>query len=91
VASGVRIEYQDASAGGPEPGWYAVSVNHVKGIHWFVFDGKGGRDEVLDGDFRYFDSFKSYDSVGYSIRIYLVTRNDANRVRRELGLLPLPE
>ena len=57
---------------GPKPGWYAVSVNHLHG---------------RDRQYRYFlDHFEPMASAGYSIYIYHITLDEANRVRRELGL-----
>jgi len=62
--------------GGPTPGWYALSVNEIH-----------GRDER----YHYFLYFEPVDTAGYSIYIYHVTLEDANRVRRELGLPELQE
>lgn len=56
---------------GPKPGWYALSVNYIY-----------GRDE----QYRYFLHFHPVATAGYSIYIYHITLDEANRVRRELGL-----
>lgn len=62
---------------GPKPGWYAVSANYLY-----------GRDRT----YRYFlDHFEPVASAGYSICIYHISLNDANRVRRELGLPGIQE
>jgi hypothetical protein len=61
----------DPESVGPVPGWYALSVNCVYG---------------RDRRYRYFLYFNPITSAGYSIYIYHITRDDANRVRRELGL-----
>lgn len=56
---------------GPLPGWYAVSVNKIY-----------GRSQ----QYRYFLHFQPVAMAGYSICIYYITLEEANRVRRELGL-----
>jgi hypothetical protein len=55
------------------PGWYALSVNHV-----WAWPG--------DYQYQYFQRFHPIASAGYSIYIYHITLDEANRVRRELGL-----
>ncbi|NQT14319.1 MAG: glycosyltransferase family 39 protein [Planctomycetes bacterium] len=62
---------------GPRPGWYAISVNHVHGYRLLE------HDQPL---YAYFREFEPVATVGYSIYIYHITLDDANRVRRELGL-----
>lgn len=59
---------------GPLPGWYALSVTEIRGPH---------------GYFGYFLRFEPVAMAGYSICIYHVTMEEANRVRRELGLVDL--
>ena len=61
---------------GPKPGWYAVSVNYLYG---------------RSRQYRYFLDFEPAASAGYSIYIYHVTLEDANRVRRELELPEIQE
>ena len=56
---------------GPKPGWYALSVNYIY-----------GRSQ----QYRYFLNFEPIAMAGYSIYIYHITLDEANRVRRELGL-----
>ncbi len=55
---------------GPQPGWYAISVNIQ-----------------LDQSaiYSYLLHFRPVAMAGYSIRIYHITLDEANRVRRELG------
>ena len=55
----------------PEPGWHAISVNQIHN---------------RGGEYEYFLKFKPYDMIGYSIYIYNITPDEANRVRREMGL-----
>lgn len=60
---------------GTKPGWYAVSVNYLYG---------------RDCQYRYLLDFEPVGSAGYSIYIYHMTLDDANRFRRGLGLPELP-
>ena len=60
--------------GSPKPGWYALSVNYIYG---------------RDRQYRYFLNFEPAAMAGYSIYIYHITLEEANRVRRELGLAEL--
>jgi hypothetical protein len=64
----------DTSMFGPLPGWYALSVNEIY-----------GRSQ----QYRYFLHFRPVAMAGYSIYIYHITLDEANRVRRELGLKEL--
>jgi hypothetical protein len=66
-----RVANQTADDLGPKPGWYALSVN-------YIYD--------RDRQYRYFLNFEPVAMAGYSIYIYHITLDDANRVRRELGL-----
>ncbi|MCL4190329.1 MAG: glycosyltransferase family 39 protein [Thermoguttaceae bacterium] len=56
---------------GPLPGWYALSLHRIH----------SNNDRYL-----YFLRFKPVAMAGYSIYIYHITLEDANRVRREVGL-----
>ncbi|NQT14213.1 MAG: glycosyltransferase family 39 protein [Planctomycetes bacterium] len=56
---------------GPMPGWYALDVRQI--IHH-------------EKEFAYFQQFEPVALAGYSIRIYHITREQANRVRQELGM-----
>ena len=62
---------RDASILGPFPGWYALSVNEIY-----------SRSQ----QYRYFLNFRPVATAGYSIYIYHITLDEANRVRRKLGL-----
>ena len=59
-----------------EPGWHAVSVNQI---------------HSRSREYEYFLRFEPFDMVGYSIYIYHITLDEANRVRRERGLPELPD
>jgi hypothetical protein len=61
---------------GPLPGWYALSVSTIY-----------SRSQ----QYRYFLKFQPVATAGYSIYIYHITPDEANRVRRELGLQELRE
>jgi hypothetical protein len=61
----------DEATLGPVPGWYALSVNEVF-----------GRSQ----QYRYFLHFRPVAMAGYSICIYHITVEEANRVRGEMGL-----
>jgi hypothetical protein len=66
----------DGSLSGPLPGWYALSVNSIY-----------SRGQ----EYRYFLRFSPVATAGYSIYIYHITIDEANEVRRELGLSQLPK
>jgi hypothetical protein len=55
----------------PPSGWYVLSVNYIYG---------------RDRQYRYFLNFQPVATAGYSIYIYHIKPEEANRVRRELGL-----
>jgi hypothetical protein len=61
---------------GPEPGWHAISVNQI---------------HRQSGDYEYFLRFEPVGMAGYSIYIYHIMPEEANRVRRDLGLPELTE
>lgn len=67
-------ESDNSVESGPQSGWYALSVN-----------------EIYDRSqrFRYFLHFEPTATAGYSIYIYYITTDEANRVRRNLGLREL--
>jgi hypothetical protein len=60
---------------GPLPGWFALSINRV---------------HACGGEYEYFLRFEPQAMIGYSIYIYHITPEAADRVRAELGLPPLP-
>jgi hypothetical protein len=75
---------------GPKPGYYAIDVCFLLGGDKLsCSDGKGNWYEPSTNpgyDLSYFLQFKPIAWAGYSICIYHITLEDANRVRRELGL-----
>jgi len=70
------IASHPSAQAGPMLGWYALSVNYIYG---------------RDPQYRYFLSFEPEATCGYSIYIYHITLDGANRVRREMGLSELGE
>ncbi len=80
-----------ASAYGPRPGYFAVSVQLLQGARFRVSDGRGGRQSITRHDyFAYFRLFQPIARAGYSILIYHVTPLQADAARRQLGMPPLP-
>lgn len=71
---------------GPQPGWYAVSVHLLRGSATWPFNGRGQREFVPFEAYTYFLRFEPVAMAGYSIYIYHVSLEDANRVRQEMGL-----
>jgi hypothetical protein len=78
---------------GPHPGWYAIDVNHLHSTNDAVVDEHGDlqRPTSEDMNYHYFLNFRPVATAGYSIYIYHITIDEANRVRRELGLPKLPK
>jgi len=62
---------------GPQPGRYAISVR--------ILQGDAG------GDFVYFQHFQPVATAGDSIWLFDIPLEDANRVRKQLGLIPLQQ
>jgi 4-amino-4-deoxy-L-arabinose transferase-like glycosyltransferase len=74
---------------GPLPGWYAISVSLLRGYRYPVANGRGGMEYLDEPYFTYFQQCAPVARVGYSILIYHLEIEECNRVRAELGLLPL--
>ena len=74
---------------GPQPGWYAISVNFLHGMRFAISDGHGGTAFINDPWFVYFHQFQPVATAGYSIWIYHITPDECDRVRIEMGLPPL--
>ncbi|MDD3469448.1 MAG: hypothetical protein PHE53_05640 [Thermoguttaceae bacterium] len=54
----------------PEPGWHMISVNRI---------------HERDGKYEYFLEMEPTDRIGYSINVYHMTVDDANRPRRRMN------
>jgi hypothetical protein len=65
------VDNSDAGTFGPLPGWYAVSVKEIY---------------ARSHKYRYCLYFEPVAMAGYSIYIYQIALDGANRVRREVGL-----
>jgi hypothetical protein len=76
---------------GPLPGWYALSVNYLRGYQARAPDGKGSYKTMTMYYYTYFQQFEPVGMAGYSIYIYHITPQEANRVRKQLGLPPVGE
>ncbi|HZV04529.1 MAG TPA: glycosyltransferase family 39 protein [Gemmataceae bacterium] len=71
---------------GPHPGYYALDVNFVHGYAYPVADSRGQFGSIRLHEYEYFQHFHPIAKAGYSIFIYHITLEEANAVRRELGL-----
>jgi hypothetical protein len=67
---------------GPQPGWYAISVNILRGREFSLPNGRGELAPAGQGDYSYFLSFQPVARAGYSIYIYHLTAEDCERVSR---------
>jgi hypothetical protein len=63
-----------------------VSVNFLQGHRFFTWDGTGELQILAPGVYTYFKNFEPVARAGYSIYIYHITPEEANRVRRAMGL-----
>jgi len=81
-------ERADPSRLGPQPGWFAVDVNFLHATHWPAADGRGGSTDVGPGilGYEYFLRFRPVAMAGYSIYLYHLDLDQANRARRQIGL-----
>ncbi|PQO28413.1 hypothetical protein C5Y96_16125 [Blastopirellula marina] len=80
---------------GPKPGWHVVDVNFVQGSRFPVSCGTPGWTYLKHTDphcdFTYFQHFTPVDYIGYSMNVYFITPDDANRVRQLYSLPRLKE
>jgi hypothetical protein len=79
---------------GPEPGYYAISVNYLRGHTSLVHprDPEGWAWMIGDEGFDYLRHLgHPIAKAGYSIFIFHVTQEEANKRRAELGLPPVSE
>jgi len=70
---------------GPKPGLFAISVNFLRGHRFPVFNGSGGTEYLDLPYYAYFQMLEPVGMAGYSIYIYDVTPEEANRIRADLG------
>jgi hypothetical protein len=76
----------DPTAIGPRPGYYAISVNFLRGCEFPIADGRGGFRQVHPREFEYFRAFRPIACAGYSIYIYHITAEQADDARQRMGL-----
>lgn len=76
---------------GPIPGLHAISANYLIGIPFPSWDEHGERLHIGWKFYRYFNEFEPIARVGYSIYVYDITLDDANRIRQEMGFPLLKE
>ncbi len=81
-----RISDELELSEGPRPGLFAVSVNLLQGLPFRVRDQAGNLWAADEQAFGFFRLLTPVAKAGYSILIYDVTADEANRVRDELGL-----
>ena len=62
----------DSDIGPLEPGWYAVSVNFMRGFPFQAPDGTGSFRPLERGACSYFQSLEPVAMAGYSIYIYKI-------------------
>lgn len=79
------IEQSKGLQMGPHPGWYAVNVNLLHADH---VPARIQYPEV--GFYGYFLEFSPIGRAGYSILIYHISLEEANRVRSQRGMPLLP-
>lgn len=82
-------EATDPSAIGPLPGYYAISVNFLRGCMFHITDGQGGTRMTRPHEFEYFRAFRPIARAGFSIYIYHITVGEADAVRARIGLPPV--
>ncbi|NUQ64604.1 MAG: glycosyltransferase family 39 protein [Pirellulales bacterium] len=76
LSAGSRATRADMVHMGPQPGWYAVNVSAL---------------HTPSREYAYFFCFEPVARAGYSIYVYHITVEEANWVRRELGMPELAE
>jgi 4-amino-4-deoxy-L-arabinose transferase-like glycosyltransferase len=68
---GVPRRSGERAALGPLPGWHVLSANLI---------------HRRERDYEYFLEFEPVDWIGYSMMVFHITVDEANRVRRKLGM-----
>jgi len=69
---------------GPQPGWFAISVCLLKGLHTSVPGGNGKWSPSTENFSYFLGNFEPVDRIGYSIYIYHISEDDATTVRAKL-------
>jgi hypothetical protein len=91
---GIVVPEAQASsfAHGPQPGYFAVSVNYLYGTTFVCFKQADAEATPCGGDdYEYFRMFEPIARLGYSIYVYHLSFEQANQLRYRLGYEPLPD
>lgn len=75
----------EGSGSGPKPGYYAISVNLLRGMSFMLPDAVGRRALSRHSDYENFLPLKPIATAGFSIYIFLVDLRTANLWRQQLG------
>jgi hypothetical protein len=81
-----EVDQYDPWSYGPIPGLHAISANFLIGIPFPTWDQNSERIHVPLHSYRYFNEFEPIARPGYSIYVYEITLEEANRVRAKLEL-----
>jgi hypothetical protein len=78
---------EPGSSAHPQFGWYAIDVNHLHRSPLLAPNGAGNYASVSGGgaDLSYFLRLQPQARVGWSVYIYWVTREAANRAAKDSG------
>ena len=71
---------------GPAPGLQAISVNYIVGLPFCAPTSLGSQTEVPVHAYSYYRSFRPRAVLSHSIFVYDISLDEANAVRRSLGL-----
>jgi hypothetical protein len=78
---GAHERYNNGRNTGPQPGWYAVSLNFVVGHPFWDYRADGDRGWFGEPYFTYFRELRPAATMGYSIYVYHLTEEDVRRLR----------
>jgi len=84
--AGIKFTLPPSGEGEVEPrgilrrGWYAVSVNLLRGHYYHTFDRRGRQRSVRSPIYSYFLTREPVGTAGYSIYIYHLTANDVRQL-----------
>lgn len=71
---------------GPQPGWHAANVNVLRGDAW-----PSRKHYPGFGYYGYLLNFEQVAMAGYSIYIYHISLDEANRARQRMNLPPIAQ
>lgn len=75
LAPAAALSPAEASRAGPQPGWHIVDVNYLTS---------------RQGEYDYLHRIEPVDWIACSLPVFRLTLDQANELRSELGLPPLP-